>query len=81
MYEEMCCVCVVSECADVVLCAVVDSIVRYPIMCGSMAPLCSLSGCMSLGVLLRTLWCMECYLRPVLVHFLDKLAQNLVVVG
>ena len=41
--------CVVSECADVVLCAVVDSLVRYPIMCGSMAPLCSLSGCISLG--------------------------------
>ena len=39
MYEEMCCVCVVSECPVVVLCAVVDSIVRYPIMCGSMAPL------------------------------------------
>ena len=80
MYEEMCCVCVASEC-EMFLCAVVDIIVRYPIMCGSMAPLCSLSGCISLGVLLRTLWCMECYLRPVLVHFLDKLAQNLVVVG
>ena len=51
---------VVSECADVVVCAVVDSVVRYPTMCGSMAPLCSLSGCNSLGVLLRTLWCMEC---------------------
>ena len=59
MYEEMCCVCVVSEGADVVLCAVVDSIVRYRIVCGSMAPLCSMSGCISLGVLLRTLWCME----------------------
>ena len=70
-----------SECADVVLGALVDRIVRYPIICRSMAPLCSLSGCISLGVLLRTLWCMECYLRPVLLHFLDKLAQNLVVVG
>ena len=67
--------------AQMFLCAVVDSVVEYRIMCGSMAPLCSLSGCISLGVLLRTLWCMECYLRPVLVHFLDKLAQNLVVVG
>ena len=73
--------CVVSECADVVLCAVVDGVVRYRIMSGSMESFCSQSGCISLGVLLRTLWCMECYLRLVVLLFLDKLAQNLVVVG
>ena len=76
----MCCVCAVSECADVLLCAVVDSIVRYPKMCGSMPPLCSLSGCISLEVLLRTLWSMECQLHPVLVHFIDKLALDLLLV-
>ena len=73
--------CVVSECADVFFCVVVESIVEYRIMCGYMAPLCSLSGGVSLVVLLRTLWCMECYLRPVLVHFIDKLAQDLLLVG
>ena len=52
-------VCVVSECADSLLCAVVDIIVEYRKMYGSMASFGSLSECISLGVLLRTLWCME----------------------
>ena len=73
--------CVLSACADVLWCADVAGSVRYAIMWGSMASRCSLFGCVSLGVLLRTLRCVECDLRPVVVDFVDELAQDLVLVG
>ena len=60
MYEEMGCICVVSECANVVLCAVVNSIVSYPIMCGSMAHFVRCLVAEGVGVVLKTLRCMEC---------------------
>ena len=81
MYEALCCVSVVSACADVLVCALLDSVARYYCMCGFMAPVCSLCGCMSLLVLMMTLWCLEFELRPALVHFLRSLAQDLWLVG
>ena len=60
MYEEMGCICVVSECGNVVLCAVVNSIVNYPIMCGSMAHCVRCLVAQGVGVVLKTLRCMEC---------------------
>ena len=42
-----------------------------------MAAMCSLSACISLGVLLTTCRCLECDLRAVLVQIIDNLAPDL----